>query len=236
MHSLDILFHIVAPETDEDAGGIGPPSRLGLADAVTASMDGSPESMNGNDPRQETANAETGSDGGDESDDEPFRDDEWPPLQPGMPPDVGDMLARIPERFESLLLSFRNSLYSRLDIPQPWGSRLEDSASWLVLQRGLERSTLLWLRTSFGENQLPQAWSGAHASPGHHSPHRLAHPFYLPSRAHTPYTHSHSVRASCCSLAATWCAGHRGSESRLACRTARRSRRQLLGVGIEPGL
>ena len=150
-HSLDILFRIVADEQEDVADG-----------ANAGSEDRSQNGQNADDPQQsqDTSEIRSESDDGDESDNGMPNEDEWPPLPLGTPPDVGDMLARIPERLEHLLLVFRNGLYSRLDVPQPWGSRLEDSVSWLVLQQSLEQATLQWLRTSLGQNQLPPAWTG----------------------------------------------------------------------------
>ena len=101
-HSLDVLFQITPEiEAEEEDGASSSPSPQ---DEGESSPDG---------------DVNVG-DGGDESDDENFRDGEWPPLHPGMPPDVGDMLARIPERIETMLLAFRDGLYTQLEVPQPW--------------------------------------------------------------------------------------------------------------------
>ena len=155
MHSLDILFRIVA---DEQAD---------VADRASAGSEDRWENAQnaiGQRQSQDTPNTRSESDDEDESDNEISNEDEWPPLDLGTPPDVGDMLARIPERFESLLLVFRDGVYSRLDVPRPWGLRLEDSVSWSVMQRSFERATLRWLRTSLGQNQLPPAWTGTFMS------------------------------------------------------------------------
>ena len=108
-HSLDVLFHIApdveAEEEEEEGGDASPTPR----DYAESSLDGDVN---------EGENDES-DDENDESDDE-IRDDEWPPLHPGMPPDVGDMLARIPERITTMLLAFRDGLFTQLEVPQPW--------------------------------------------------------------------------------------------------------------------
>jgi hypothetical protein len=147
MHSLDVLFRIVDDEQTNEAEG---------AASSTLAND---QSDDGRQQSPDTLSTRSESDG-EESDNGMVVEEEWPPLNLGVPPDVGDMLARIPERFESLMLAFRDGVYSRLDVPQPWGSRLEDSVSWALLQQSCERATLRWLRTSLGQNQLPPAWTG----------------------------------------------------------------------------
>eukprot|EP01047_Picozoa_sp_COSAG01_P030001 COSAG01_NODE_2075_length_8488_cov_3.845274_6_plen_557_part_00 len=106
------------------------------------------------------SNASASDDDATESSDEE-ESSTWPPLSKGTPPDVGDILARIPLQVNDIMLSIRDAAFRRLSVPEPWGSTLRDGPPLTTVQRSLEKFVFVALRTALGHSQLPPGWSDA---------------------------------------------------------------------------